>query len=135
MEYDLNRVYYRIWNDSYVPEGSRFSSVELGEDLDKCGGILPDELSFSPSVDEIVGALRESLATYFGVSESRWERVKLTVVDEGFDLEWYVRYETDQLGNYEYVDRVEDCDEVEKYRVGVFRVEGRAMGDIVRPEV
>lgn len=135
MEYELNRLYYRIWNDSYVPEGSRFSEVVMGDDLEDCGGVFSDSLSFSPSVGELVEGLRASLGMYFGMTDRKWDRVKLSVVEEGFELEWYVRYEGDQFGEFEYVERIEDCDEVEKYHVSVFRVEGRAMCDIVRPEL
>ena len=133
MEYELYEIYYEVSDSSYVPEGSRFSEVVMGDDLSGLRGTFNYKF-YRASREEYVEEFLRIMGERNRLREGALDYVNVDFTDSGLRVWWYVRYEEDgdQYGDYWYVDRIEDCDEVESYDVSIFRVTSVDFKDMVR---
>lgn len=133
MGYELYEIYYEVSDSSYVPEGSRFSEVVMGEDLRGLRGTFNYSF-YRVSREEYVEEFLRILGERNWLRKGALDFVNVDFTDYGLRVWWYVKYEEDgdQYGDYWYVDRIEDCDEVESYDVSIFRVTSVDFKDMVR---
>lgn len=129
-KYEFFETYFEVSDSSYLPEGSRFSDSIAGEALRGFGKRFGDDL-YRASREDYVDAFRLELLSYDRVSKYALEHMNVDFTDSGLRVWWYVRYEDDQYGKFDYVDRIEDCDEVESYDVSIFQVKRIEFKDIV----